>query len=173
MVYRPMESERKDELLNVLSAASIAMAALFLILLFKVKGGLLGLVLGAVAVATLFYWLREIRSLFREESAYPKDEAEFFYDLLDDGEALIFVAKVPGPAEEVEAKLEQGFLEIRGGGNFFRAVKVSKEVELQTKSYINGVLHVKLQKIRRISKDDTGIAQSGPKDNRLQTRPKY
>lgn len=155
-MYRLVESKRKDELLNVLSMAGVAVVALFLILLFKVKGGLLGMILGVVAVATLIYWLREMRSLFRV-GAYPKGGAEFFYDLLDDGEALIFVAKVPGPAEEVEAKLEQGFLEIRGGGKFFRTVKVSEEVELQTKSYINGVLHIKLQRIRRIPKDKIGI----------------
>jgi len=131
---------------------SIAVVAVLLFLLFRARGGMLGMILGAVAVIILIYWFRELKSLFREEEAYPKGKAEFFYDLFDEGETLIFVAKVPGPAEEVEAKLGRGFLEIRGGGNFVRRVKVSKGVKLQTKSYTDGVLHIKLQKTKPFSK---------------------
>lgn len=152
-----MESKRRNELSNALSITGVALVALFIILLFKVKGGLLGMILGVVAVATLIYWLREMRGFLGDEG-YIKDEAEFFYDLIDDGDELIFVAKVPGPAEEVEAKLEQGFLEIRGGGKFFRTVKVPEVAELETKSYTNGVLHVRLQKVRRIPESNMGFS---------------
>ena len=146
-----MKRKRKnsEEPLNILSIISIAVVALLLILLFKVKGGILGMVLGAVAVATLIYWLKEIKKIFREEKAYPTGEVEWFYDLIDDGEGVTLIAKVPGPAEEVKVRLHKGVLEIRGGGNFERRVQVPKEVELQDKSYINGVLHVRLQKLKR------------------------
>ena len=40
---------------------SVAAAAIILLLLFKAKGGLLGLILGVVAVAVLVYWLVEVR----------------------------------------------------------------------------------------------------------------
>ncbi|MDH5703877.1 MAG: hypothetical protein OEY99_06650 [Aigarchaeota archaeon] len=146
-----MKRKRKnpEDPLDILSIIGITVVALLLILLFKVKGGILGIVLGAVAVATLFYWLKEIRKVFREEKAYPTGEAEWLYDLIDDGEGVSLVAKVPGPAEEVEVRLHKGVLEIRGGGNFKRRVHVPKEVELQDRSYINGVLHVSLQKLRQ------------------------
>ena len=47
---------KPDELLkNVLSIVSIAVVALLLIVLFKLKGGILGMVLGTIAVAALIY----------------------------------------------------------------------------------------------------------------------
>jgi len=138
-----MKRKRKkpEETLNILSIISIAVVALLLIILFKVKGGILGMVLGAVAVATLIYWLKEIKKIW--------GEVEWFYDLIDDGEGVTLIAKVPGPAEEVKVSLHKGVLAIRGGGNFERRVQIPKEVELQDKSYINGVLHVRLQKLKR------------------------
>ena len=56
-----MKSKRKnfEDPLNILSIISIAVVALLLILLFKVKGGILGIVLGAVAVATLILLRRK------------------------------------------------------------------------------------------------------------------
>ena len=139
-----------EDPLNVLSIISIAVVALLLILLFKVKGGILGIVLGAVAVATLIYWLKEMKKILREEKAYPTDEVEWFYDLIDDGEGVTLIAEVPGPAKEVKVRLRKGLLEIRGGGNFKRRVQVPKEAKLQDKSYINGVLHVRLQKLKAL-----------------------
>lgn len=147
----------RDELLNALSIAGVALLALFLVLLFKIKGGLLGMILGVAAVVTLVYWLGELRSLFRED-AFLGGEAEFFYDILDEGEELVFVARVPGPPEEVEARLEEGFLEVKGGGRFLRAVEVSGAAELEEKSYINGVLHVRLRKSTRLSKGNPGVS---------------
>lgn len=102
----------RDELFNAVTISGAALAPLFLIL-FKLKGGLLGMILGGLAVATLIYWLREMRNIYRSD-AYSTSEAEFFYDLLDEGEAFIFVAKVSGPSDEVEARLEQGFLVVSG-----------------------------------------------------------
>ena len=138
-----MKRKRKnpEETLNILSIISITVVALLLILLFKVKGGILGMVLGAIAVAALIYWLKEIKKIW--------GEVEWFYDLFDDGEGVTLIAKVPGPVEEVKVSLQKGVLEIRGGGNFERRVQVPKEVELQDKSYINGVLHVRLRKLKR------------------------
>jgi HSP20 family molecular chaperone IbpA len=150
-------SNKRDDLFKALSIAGVATLALFILLLFKIKGGLLGLILGVAAIATLIYWLSEMRSLLRDE-AYPKNEEEFFYDLLDEGEELLFVAKVPGPAEEVQARLKQGFLEVKGGGKFLRSVKVSDAAELEAKSYINGVLQVRLRKSRKVSKGNQEVS---------------
>jgi HSP20 family molecular chaperone IbpA len=140
------EKRKPAEIADILSIISIAVAALLLILLFKVKGGILGIVLGTVAVAALIYWFTEIKKIFKEEKAYPKEEAEWFYDLTDEGESVTLIAKVPGPPEEVKVRLVNGKLEIEGGANFMRRVHVPKDAQLRHKSYINGVLHVKLQK---------------------------
>lgn len=157
-----MKGERKNtkdtlDILDILSIISIAIVALLLIVLFKVKAGILGIFLGAIAVATLIYWLKEIKKIFREEEAYlkvkgakeKKGESEWFYDLTDDGESMKLTAEVPGPAEEVNVRLHEGALEIRSGTGFTRSVQVSKGVRVQDWSYINGVLRVRLQKLRR------------------------
>lgn len=158
-----MKGKRKNtkdtlDILDILSIISITLVALILIVLFKVKAGILGIFLGAIAVATLIYWLKEAKKIFREEEAYRRvkrtidkkeREAEWFYDLTDDGENMTLTAEVPGPAEEVNVRLHEGALEIRGGTGFTRRVPVSKEVRVQDTSYINGVLRVRLQKLRR------------------------
>jgi len=143
-----MKTEKKKpaEIADILSMVSIAVVALLLILLFKVKGGFLGVVLGTVAVAALIYWFKEIKKIFKEEKAYPTEEAEWFYDITDEGESVTLIAKVPGPPEKVKVRLVNEKLEIEGGANFMRRIHVPKGAQLQHKSYINGVLHVKLQK---------------------------
>ncbi len=158
-----MRGRRKNakdtlDMLDILSIISITIVASLLIVLFKVKAGILGIGLGAIAVATLIYWVKEAKKIFREEEAYLKvkrtidkkeGEAKWFYDLIDYGESMKLTAEVPGPAEEVNVRLHEGTLEIRGGRDFTRSVQVSKGVRVQDWSHSNGVLHVRLQKLRR------------------------
>jgi len=141
------KEEKPDELLkNVLSIVSIAVVALLLIVLFKLKGGILGMVLGTIAVAALIYWLMEIKKIFREEKPPSSEESEWFYDLIEEEENITFIAKVPGPAREVKVKIVGDMLEIKGGRNFMQRVQIPKGIRLKNKSYTNGVLHIKLQK---------------------------
>lgn len=144
------ERESSQELLkNALLIVSIVAAALLLIVLFKVKGGILGIILGTIAVAMLIYWLMEINKIFREEKIPSSEEHEWFYDLVEERENVTFIAKVPGPAKEVRLKIvgNSDMLEIKGGGSFTRRVKIPRGARLQEKSYINGVLYVKFQKM--------------------------
>lgn len=144
------ERESSQELLkDALSIVSIVAVALVLIVLFKVKGGILGIILGTIAVAMLIYWLMEINKIFREEKIPSSEEHEWFYDLVEERENVTFIAKVPGPVKEVRLKIvgNSDMLEIKGGGNFTRRVKIPRGARLQEKSYINGVLYVKFQKM--------------------------
>jgi len=104
------------------------------------------MVLGTVAVAALIYWLMEIKKIFGKQKLPSSEESEWFYDLIEDKDNVTFIAKVPGPARAVEVKTVGDMLEIKGGGNFMQRVQLPKGSTLQDKSYINGVLHVKLQK---------------------------
>ena len=143
---------QQDLLTKALSIIGIAVVALLLITLFKVKGGVLGIVLGTIAVAVLVYWLMEMKKIFGERKTYSKEETEWFYDLIEEGEGLVFVAKVPGPAREVKVRLVDETLEIKGGGNFMRRVDVPKGVRLQSRSYSNGILHVRLRRMENQTK---------------------
>jgi len=142
------ERQKPELLTNILSIMSIAVVALLLILLFKVKGGILGMVLGTIAVAALIYWLKEIKKILGEEKALSPEEAEWFYDLIEEGEGLTLIAKVPGPAEKVKVRLINEILEIKGSGNFMQRLHVPKGAQLQDKSYVNGILHVRLQRLK-------------------------
>ena len=138
---------KSDELVrDALSIVSIAIVSLFIILIFKLKGGVIGIALGTVAVAALIYWLIEIKKIFKEQNAPASEEHEWFYDLIEEEEYITFVAKVPGPAKEVKVKVVGDTLEIKGGRNFFQKVQIPKGTRLQDKTYTNGILHLKLQK---------------------------
>lgn len=141
--------EKPAELKDILSIVGIVLVAVLLILVFKLKGGILGIVLGVIAVVALIYWLREIKKIFAQEKTYSPGEAEWFYDLINEEEGVTtLIAKVPGPAEEVKVKLIDDTLEIKGSGDFTRRVQVPAGARLQDKSYANGVLHVKLQRVK-------------------------
>ncbi len=138
---------RSNELVrDLLSIVSIAVVALILIVLFKLKGGILGMVLGTVAVAALIYWLMEIKKIFEEQKALASEEHEWFYDLVEEAENITFIAKVPGPVREVKVKVVGDTLEIKGGRNFLQRVQIPKGIRLQDKTYTNSILHLKLQK---------------------------
>lgn len=131
-------------LLNLILGVSVTIAITLLVLIFKVKGGLLGAILGSIVTLALIYWVREVKRMFSAERT-SMEEQEWLYDLIEEGEELIFVAKVPGPPEEVRVKITDGVLEIRGGGNFLRKVEISKDAKIMEKSYVNGVLRLKMR----------------------------
>jgi hypothetical protein len=141
-----MRKKKQDEhISNMLSVVAIIVVALLLLILFKIKGGVLGIILGTLAVAVLVYWLMEIKNISKEQKP-SADGFEWFYDVAEEGENVIFVGKVPGPGRDVKVRIADNMLEIKGGGNFKRRVQITKDAHIQETSYINGVLRVKLQK---------------------------
>ncbi len=140
--------KREEYLKNLMSMVSVAMAAILLIFIFRVRGGLIGVVVGFATIAALIYWLREIKRLFgEEEGSSIQEDVDWFYDIIDQDENLMFVARVPGPAGKVKVKLVNGSLEVRGGGNFIKKIRIPQIVKIQNTSYVNGVLRVNLQKV--------------------------
>jgi len=140
-----------EMLANLMILAGIIVAAIFIIAVFKLKGGLLGLVLGTMAVIAMIYWVREIKRVFNEKSETgfaDMEERDWFYDLIEEEENIIFVARVPGPPKEIKVKVADGILEIRGGGGFAKKVQIPENVKLLEKSYLNGVLRLKLKHLK-------------------------
>lgn len=144
MIYR---GKRIGELLkDLILVISVAIAILLIMLIFKVKGGFIGIAFGAIIIIALIYWLREVRRISQQQEAMHSTEHDWLYEFIEDGENLIFIASVPGPSEKVKIKVADSFIEIRGGGNFVRRVQIPKDVKVIEKSYANGVLRVKLQR---------------------------
>jgi len=131
-------------LLNLILGIGTILAVALLIVIFKVKGGLLGITLGSVVVLALIYWMREIKRIFNIQEE-PVEKHDWLYDIIEDGENIIFVARVPGPPEKVDVKIGDGVLEVKGGEGFSKRVEIPRNVKLLEKSYVNGVLRLKLR----------------------------
>ncbi len=143
--------EKPDELLrSVLTIVGIAVAVILLIVLFKLKGGVLGVIIGTIAAVALIFWLVEAKRIFEGYKAQSSEEYEWFYDLIEEDEKITFAAKVPGPAEEVKVKIVGGMLEVKGGGNFLKRIRVPRGLTLEDEKYVNGILQVKLRKTKTL-----------------------
>ncbi|MGB9718892.1 MAG: Hsp20/alpha crystallin family protein [Thermoproteota archaeon] len=144
---------RQDEPLGILLVA-VATVVILLIVLFKLKGGILGVMIGILAAAALTYWVIEVKRILKEQKAPSLGKREWFYDLIEEEESITFVAKVPGPAQEVKVKIVRGMLEVKGGGGFLERIRMPKNVELEDEKYVNGILHVRLRKTETLRQRD-------------------
>jgi len=133
------------------------LALLFLgvmyVLVIRMKQGYVGFILLAVASVLMIYWVRELKKMVRTEEPreMPKqvEQKSWVYDLIKGNEELVFVAEVPGPEDEVNVRLINGILHLRGGQNFVRDVQldVTEDMGIAEFKYRNGVLTLKIRRI--------------------------
>lgn len=133
------------------------LALLFLgvmyVLVIRMKQGYVGFILLAVASMLMIYWVRELKKMVRTEEPreMPKqvEQKSWVYDLIKGNEELVFVAEVPGPEDEVNVRLINGILHLRGGQNFVRDVQldVTEDMGIAEFKYRNGVLTLKIRRI--------------------------
>ncbi|MEM2905401.1 MAG: hypothetical protein QW057_00730 [Candidatus Bathyarchaeia archaeon] len=120
-------------------AIGLAVIAIIAVRFVRVQRGLLGPILAVAAAALLVYWLRELLIPSR-----PR----WLFDILEDENEITLVAEVPGPEDEVEVKLEGRRVVIKGGGGFRRTVKLGEKAEIIERSYVNGVLNLRLRRLK-------------------------
>jgi len=140
--------EYRDETLR-LSAITLALIAIALVLLATIRfqRGLIGFILAGLAIALAIYWIKELYTAAKKETAPTiAKHKKWFYDIIDEKENIIIVAEVPGPEEMVKAEVVGRTVKIYGGQDFAKEVKLPKDCEIVQSSYINGVLNVKLRK---------------------------
>jgi len=117
------------------------------------KQGYVGFILLAIASMLMIYWVRELKKMARTEEpkVMPKEveQKSWVYDLIKGNEELVFVAEVPGPEDEVNVRLINGVLYIRGGQNFARDVQldITEDMGIAEFKYRNGVLTLKIRRI--------------------------
>ncbi len=123
------------------------------VLVVRMKQGYVGVILLAIASVVMIYWVRELKKMARTEEpkVMPKqvEQKSWVYDLIKGNEELVFVAEVPGPEDEVNVRLINGVLHIRGGQNFARDVQldVTENMGIAEFKYRNGVLTLKIRRI--------------------------
>ncbi|MEM3736740.1 MAG: Hsp20/alpha crystallin family protein [Candidatus Bathyarchaeia archaeon] len=126
---------------------------ILLAFIVRFQRGLLGVILAVAAALLLFYWLRELRKTAKKEwlPEAPPSKAEWTYDLVDRGAEIAVIAEVPGPEEQISINIINRTLEIRGGGNFYRQIKLPEEVGEAETTYHNGVLQVILKRKQKLA----------------------
>lgn len=126
-----------------------------LFLLFARTQGGIGFLFLAVASGLMIYWIREIRIMTRSEDQRLKmsretDQKNWDYDLIkNSNNEIVFVAEVPGPEDQINVRLTEGLLRIKGGQNFAREIPLdlAQDMGISEYKYRNGVLTVKIQKV--------------------------
>jgi HSP20 family protein len=121
------------------------------VLLARSQGGV-GFIFLAIASGLMIYWVREARMMARsEKSKLAKEikQKDWVYDLIKNNEEMVFVAEVPGPEDQINVRLLEGLLHIKGGQNFTRDVplELTEEMGISDYKYRNGVLTIKIQKV--------------------------
>jgi HSP20 family molecular chaperone IbpA len=125
-----------------------------LFVLFARSQGGIGFLFLAAASGLMIYWIREIRIMSRSEEqglvmARDTDQKDWMYDLItSSNDEVVFVAEVPGPENQINVKLADGLLRIKGGQNFTRDVpmELTHGMGISDHKYRNGVLTVRIKK---------------------------
>jgi HSP20 family molecular chaperone IbpA len=125
------------------------------VMLARSQGGI-GFLFLAVASGLMIYWVREIKLIARSEEQMmmlrgeAEQQKDWVYDLIkDNNDEMVFVAEVPGPEDQINVRLTNGLLRIKGGQNFARDVplELSQEMGISDYKYRNGVLTIRIQKV--------------------------
>lgn len=114
--------------------------------------GSVGFIFLAIASGLMIYWVREVKMMSRSEEkklAKEIEQKDWVYDLIKNNDEMVFVAEVPGPEDQINVKLTEGLLRIKGGQNFARDVplEMTQEMGIADYKYRNGVLTIKIQKV--------------------------
>ncbi len=116
-------------------------------------------ILITVSAGFIVYWVREVRKISgvpEQKVVMPRDmeQKDWVYDLIKNNDgAVVFVAEVPGPEDQINVRLSSGILKIKGGQNFYKDVQLdtttasATEMGISDYKYRNGVLTIRMQKI--------------------------
>jgi hypothetical protein len=140
------KSEFEDIISFVILIVGLIIAGMVVMIIARLQSGLVGIILAILAVALVIYWIREFRREVTVEEISVRKAEKWTYDLIDSKDSVIVVAEVPGPESEVKVSLIGQKLEIKGGNNFSKVLKVGKVDRISHISYVNGILNVKLIK---------------------------
>ncbi len=151
MGWRSNRKTFEEDLPRLVSLAVLILGliiiGLLLRLIIREQRGLLGVLLAGVSIAVLIYWIREARRAVKEElKPIAVSEDHWIYEVMEGDEDVTLVAQVPGPEDEVGVNLLEDSLEVRGGGNFYRKIRLPSRVRNYRTTYRNGVLEVKMRK---------------------------
>lgn len=101
----------------------------------------------------MIYWVRDIRMMANSEDqrmmARDADQKDWVYDLIKNNDEMVFVAEVPGPEDQINVRLADSLLRIKGGQNFSKDIPLefAQDMGISDYKYRNGVLTIKIRRI--------------------------
>ena len=126
---------------------SLVIGGIILIIILRLERGFLGLILGAASIALFVYWVREFKKIINDDKQFPSlsNQKKWQYDIFENDNEITIVAEVPGPEKEILIDIINKTVKI-SNENFSEEIKLKKEVSIIEKSYLNGILNLKLKK---------------------------
>ena len=114
--------------------------------------GSVSFILIGAAALTMFYWVRVIKKMTRDQKplytkAREQETKNWVYDLIKGESELVFVAEVPGPEDKIAVRLIDGMLYVRGTAGFAKEVPIEGAGGMQIFDfkYRNGVLTLRIK----------------------------
>jgi HSP20 family molecular chaperone IbpA len=114
--------------------------------------GFVSFILIGVAALTMFYWVRVVKKMTKEQkpafSVREQETKNWVYDLIKGDGDFVFVAEVPGPEDKIMVRLIDGVLYVRGSANFSKEVPIegANNMQILDFKYRNGVLTLRIKK---------------------------
>ena len=149
MVQRSRGSNNAEWISFVSIIVGLIFAGIVIILLAKFQRGMIGIVLAIAASLLLLYWIKVFRRTVRNSLGIssPPSKKELMFDIINESTSITVVAEVPGPEDNVKVDVNELTLNITGGMNFKKSLKMETRTEINSVTYVNGVLTVKLKKL--------------------------
>lgn len=113
--------------------------------------GFVSFILIGVAAITMFYWVRVIKKIAKDQkplyTAREQETKNWVYDLIKGESEFVFVAEVPGPEDKITVRLIEGNLYIRGSAGFSKEISIegSSTMQIFDFKYRNGVLTLRIK----------------------------
>lgn len=117
----------------------------------RAGSGFVSFILIGVAAVTMFYWVRVIKKMTKEQkplyTAREQETKNWVYDLIKGEGEFVFVAEVPGPEDKIAVRLIDGVLYIRGSAGFSKEIPIegSNDMQIFDFKYRNGVLTLRIK----------------------------
>ncbi|MEM2941922.1 MAG: Hsp20/alpha crystallin family protein [Candidatus Bathyarchaeia archaeon] len=146
-LYKKRRGPKLDSADVATVLVGVVAIAVVLALLVRLQRGLLGIILGSLAVILAAYWILDLRrTLRRELRIRPSETKGWNHDIIEDGKEILVVGKVPGPREKIEVLLRGDLLEVKGSRHFRELIKLPTRASILGTVYNNGVLEIRLKK---------------------------
>ena len=143
-----MKKRSKDQTDIAVTAFALIVVTIVILITVRLQRGLLGLLLGGLAVSLTIYWLHYIFKAVRMKRllGMTAKSEPWQPDIIDLGDELLVVGKIQIPKEEINVQVNDRALHVQSGSGVRARITLPIQAETSNVSYRNGVLEIRLKK---------------------------